>query len=184
MRLLSAGQEVYVCDYFQHMVDHMQQMEKRDFGSCYLGFEANASDAARTVILPLLLPNSPYLLRGPHGEKDLRGHGVWPAYLGQNRLEIQLTMNTGDFPMADTSAAVPSISGKCSIMYRECTMTPANLLCFRRCSRKIFRYQPTIHRTYEWLAATGFRYGGILEHQPAQRGGYRGPDYRRCRRVK
>ena len=133
MRLLSAGQEVYVCDYFQHMVDHMQQMEKRDaeqFGSCYLGFETNASDAARTVILPLLLPNSPYLLRGPHGEKDLRGHGVWPAYLGQNRLEIQLTMNTGAFPMADTTAAVPSISGKCSIMYRECTMTPANLLAF------------------------------------------------------
>jgi len=133
MRLLSAGQEVYVCDYFQHMVDHLQQMEERDakqFGSCYLGFEESASDAARTIILPLLLPNSPYLLRAPHGEKDLRGHGVWPAYLGQNRLEIQLTMNTADFPMADTSAVVPTISGKCSIMYRECTMTPGNLLAF------------------------------------------------------
>ena len=133
MRLLSVGEEVYVCDYFQHMVDHLQQMDDRDakqFASAFLGFETSASDAARTIILPLFLPNSPYLLRAPHGEKDLRGHGIWPAYLGQNRLEIQLTMNTADFPMADVSATVPSISGKCSIMYRECKMSPADTLAF------------------------------------------------------
>ncbi len=130
IRILSAGQEVYVCDYFQFMCDFMQQMREEDsrqFAKCYLGYEAAATGSARTVMLPILLPNSPFLLR--HG-KDLRGNGIFPAYLGQNRLEIQLTMNTATFAVANGTDSVPSISGKCSIMYRECKMTPQNSLAF------------------------------------------------------
>ena len=44
IRLLSAGQEVYTCDFFQHMVDHLQQMkdeEVKDFATAYLGYEAS-----------------------------------------------------------------------------------------------------------------------------------------------
>ena len=130
IRLLSAGQEVFVCDYFTFLCDHLQQMkveDARQFGKTYLGWEANASNAARTVMIPILLPNSAYLLR--HG-KDLQGQGVFPSYLGSNRLEIQVSLHPAVNASANGTDAVPSISGKCSMMYRCCQMTPANALSF------------------------------------------------------
>ena len=130
IRILSAGQEVYVCDYHQHLVDYLQQLrdeDARQFGKTYLGWESNASNAARVLMLPVLLPNSPLLLRDG---KDLRGHGVFPSFLGQNRLEIQFTMNPNTFQCENGTDTVPSISGKCSMMYREAQMTPANKLAF------------------------------------------------------
>ena len=129
IRLLSAGQEVYTCDYFQFMVDHMQQMrdqEARDFAKAYLGYEASPSTNARDVMLPILLFNSQYLMRSG---ADHRGHGVLPCFLGQNRLEIQITMNHSKNLLAAVGT-VPTISGKCSFMYHEVKMTPANLLSF------------------------------------------------------
>ena len=42
IRLLSQGQEVYSCDYMQHMADHLQQYteeELKDFAKIYLGGE-------------------------------------------------------------------------------------------------------------------------------------------------
>ncbi len=130
IRILSAGQEVYVCDYNQHMIDYLQQLRDEDavqFGKCYLGHEVNMSNAARTVMLPLFLPNSPFLLRDG---KDQRGHGIFPAYLGQNRLELQLTMNASTYALANGTDVIPSISGKCSMMYRECQMSASNKLAF------------------------------------------------------
>jgi hypothetical protein len=130
IRILSAGQEVYVCDYHQHLVDYLQQLrdeDSRQFGKTYLGWESVPSNALRTIMLPILLPNSPFLLRDG---KDLRGHGIFPSYLGQNRLEIQFTMKANTYQSANGTDAVPSISGKCSMMYRECQMTPSNKLAF------------------------------------------------------
>ena len=130
IRILSAGQEVYVCDYHQHLVDYLQQLRDEDgrqFGKTYLGYETVASNAARTVMLPILLPNSPFLLRDG---KDLRGHGVFPSYLGQNRLEIQFTMKPNTYQSENGTDTVPSISGKCSMMYREAQMTQSNKLAF------------------------------------------------------
>ncbi len=130
LRILSAGQEVYVCDYHQHLVDYCQQLrdeDSRQFGKTYLGYEAVASNAARTIMLPILLPNSPLLLRDG---KDLRGHGVFPSFLGQNRLEIQFTMNPNTYQSENGTDVIPSISGKCSMMYREAQMTPSNKLAF------------------------------------------------------
>ena len=60
----------------------------------------------------------------------MRGHGIFPAYLGQNRLEIQVTMNSAVYPSANGTDSVPSISGKCSMMYRECQMSQADKLAF------------------------------------------------------
>ena len=88
IRLMSAGQECYTCNYFQHLCDHMQQMKEEDveqFGRTYLGKLAAASGAARVVMLPILLPNSPFLLRDG---KDLRGHGIFPAYLDKTDLRF------------------------------------------------------------------------------------------------
>ncbi len=130
IRLLSAGQEVYVAEYHDFLCDYLAQCKEEDvkqFGKVFLGHEDVMSNAARTIMLPILLPNSPYLLRDG---KDQRGHGIFPAYLGQNRLEIQFTMNTAVYASANGTDAVPSISGKCSMMYRECKMTPQNQLAF------------------------------------------------------
>ena len=79
IRLLSQGQEVYSCDYMQHMADHLQQYseeELKDFAKVYLGAEDVLSLAARDVMLPILIPNSPFIGREP---RDLRGHGVFPC---------------------------------------------------------------------------------------------------------
>ena len=46
IRILSAGQEVYVCDYHQHLVDYLQQLrdeDARQFGKTYLPVTPRAS---------------------------------------------------------------------------------------------------------------------------------------------
>ena len=130
IRLLSQGQEVYSCDYMQHMADHLQQYseeELKDFAKVYLGAEDVLSLAARDVMLPILIPNSPFIGREP---RDLRGHGVFPCYLGTNRLEIQITMNEAKYMGVDASVVPGSISGLCSLMYNEVKMTGPDLMNF------------------------------------------------------
>jgi len=75
-------------------------------------------------MIPLLLPNSQYMARNGH---DTRGFGVWPAFLGQNRLEIQLTLNTSNYTSASNSDAPATIAGKCSLLYHQVEMTAENL---------------------------------------------------------
>ena len=56
IRIMSAGQEVYTCDFFQHMVDHLQQMkleEAQAFAKAYLGYEGTLSLTARDIMLRL-----------------------------------------------------------------------------------------------------------------------------------
>lgn len=130
IRLLSQGQEVYSCDYLQFMADHLQQYndeELKDFANAFLGREDSLSLNARDVMCPILIPNSPFLSREG---KDTRGHGVFPCYLGTNRLEIQITMNAANYVSADTSVDAASISGLCSMMYNEVKMTGPDLLNF------------------------------------------------------
>ena len=130
IRLLSQGQEVYSCDYMQHMADHLQQYseeELADFAKVYLGAEEVLSKDARDVMLPILIPNSPFIGREP---RDLRGHGVFPCYLGTNRLEIQITMNEAKYMGVDASVFPGSISGQCSLMYNEVKMTGPDLMNF------------------------------------------------------
>ena len=127
---MSAGQEVYSCDFFQHMVDHLQQMkldEAQAFAKAYLGYEGTLSLGARDIMLPIMIPNSPYIMRNG---ADRRGHGVFPCYLGQNRLEIQLTLNAAKYLGVDASVFPATISTKCSLMYHEVKMTQADTLGF------------------------------------------------------
>ena len=130
IRLLSQGQEVYSCDYMAHMADHLQQYSEEelyDFTNCYLGAEDVLSKDARDIMLPILIPNSPFIGREA---KDLRGHGVFPCYLGTNRLEIQITMNDAKYMSADPSVVPDTISNRCSLMYNEVKMTGPDLLNF------------------------------------------------------
>ena len=91
-RIMSAGQEVYTANVKQHLIDYCQSLsaEKLDaFAKTYLGHEDVMTDAARVILVPVLLPNSAYLGR----TGSTRGHGIFPAYTGSTRVEIQISMN-------------------------------------------------------------------------------------------
>ena len=125
LRLMSAGQEVYTCDVQRFLVDYCESLSEEQlvrFGECYLG-KAATNTEARTVMIPILLPNSQYAGRNGH---DTRGFGVWPAFLGHNRLELQLTMYSNVFPTAGTDA-VASIASACSLMYHQVEMPADDL---------------------------------------------------------
>ena len=126
-RILSAGVEVYTADFKQHLVDYCSSLSNEQLGAfskTYLGHQDTMDDTARNLILPVLLFNSTYL--GRSGGK--RGHGILPAYLGQTRLEIQITMNTAQHVSAVAGQAPASISNKCSILYHTAEMSPQNVL--------------------------------------------------------
>ena len=128
IRLVSAGQEVYTCKYADFMADYCQSLSEEEikiFARTYLGkVDGIVSGDARRVMLPLLLPNSAYL--GRHG-KSSRGNGIFPAFLGQNRLEIQLTLNTAQFLVSNSAVTPDSISGACSFLYHEAQMRNADI---------------------------------------------------------
>lgn len=126
LRIMSAGTEVYSCDVGRMLADYCQSLsdeQLREFAKIYLGHEATPSNAARTILIPILLPNSAYGARGGH---DTRGHGVFPAFLGQNRLELQVSLNAATFVASDPANAPASISGQCSLMYHEVKTTDVN----------------------------------------------------------
>jgi len=128
IRLVSAGQEVYTCKYSDFLADYCQSLTQEElnvFGPTYLGVPRTAEvGQARRVMLPLLLPNSAYL--GRHG-KSSRGNGIFPAFLGQNRLEIQLTLHDAIFLTTDITNIPASISGSCSFLYHEAAMRNADV---------------------------------------------------------
>ena len=126
-RILSAGVEVYTADFKQHLVDYCSSLSNEQLGAftkTYLGHQDVMDATARNLILPVLLFNSTYI--GRSGGK--RGHGILPAYLGQTRLEIQITMNTAQTVSAVAGQAPASISNKCSILYHTAEMSPQNVL--------------------------------------------------------
>ena len=124
VRLMSGGTEVYTADQNLFLHDYLESLSEealRVFGRAYLGGEATPTDGARVVMIPILLPNSSYMGRagGTHG------HGIFPAFLGQSRLELQLTMNDGQNLSTAAGQSPTSIKTKCSIMYHQVEMTEA-----------------------------------------------------------
>ena len=127
IRLLSAGQEVYTCRYADFLADYCASLNNqtlKNFAKTYLGTDTASLDA-RVVMLPILLPNSAYLNRNGH---DTRGHGAFPAYTGQNRLEIQITFNSAKHVATDASVVPTSISNLCKFMYHQVEMQPENIM--------------------------------------------------------
>ena len=126
LRLMSGGQEVYSCDVQTMLGDYCQSLteEQADiFGKTYLGHQDTPDDTERTVMVPILLPNSTYGSRNGH---DTRGHGVFPAYLGNQRLELQFTLNAAECLSSAAGQAPASIADRCSLMYHEVQMTGQN----------------------------------------------------------
>ena len=126
-RIMSAGQEVYVCNVKQHLIDYMQSLSQEQltaFSTCYLGDKDPQDSVARTILVPVLLPNSTYI--GRSGGQ--RGHGVFPCYTGSNRVEIQITMNVAKTLSSDPGQAPTSIAGECSFLYHQAEMDSKNLM--------------------------------------------------------
>ena len=125
IRLMSSGQEVYTCDVERFLTDYCESLSEEQlkrFSETYLGKGATAT--ARTLMIPILLPNSQFSLRNGH---DNRGYGVWPAFTGHNRLELQLTMGTA-LSVSAAAANVPgTIKGACSLMYHQVEMSPEDM---------------------------------------------------------
>ena len=127
LRLVSGGQELYSCDVPTMLADYCQSLTEEQlkvFGKTYLGHQDSMDDATRHVWVPILLPNSAYGSRNGH---DTRGHGVFPAYLGNQRLELQFTLNDAEYLSAVAGQKPASISGACTLMYHECQMTNNNI---------------------------------------------------------
>ena len=123
LRLMSNGTEVYTCDVNLFLHEYLESLSEeglRVFSQAYLGKNAGAADgAARTIMVPILLPNSQYLGRSG----DNKGHGIFPCFLGQGRVELQLTMNAAKFVAADKDNPPGSIAGQCSLMYHQVEMS-------------------------------------------------------------
>ena len=142
LRVLSAGQEVYTADSERFLVDYCQSLSEEQlkrFSEAYLGSATPIGQGLRTVLIPILLPNSQYMQRNG---QDTRGFGVFPCYLGQNRLELQLTLNTAAFTSSNKATTTTSIAGKCSLMY-HIEMTADNL--------KLLHHQPPFYRAHQRL---------------------------------
>ena len=124
IRFLSAGQESYHCEVGQFLRDYIESCtaEEADrFVKTYLGYTTDSgTTAARTLHIPILLPNSAYMSRNG---RDVRGHGVWPCFTGSNRLEMQITMGSASDMAKDAGNVPASISGNCNIMTHNVDMT-------------------------------------------------------------
>ena len=126
-KLLSAGEEVYTCNVQDFLVDYMESLSNEAllrFSETYLGHESVSTSASRTILIPLLMPNSTYMGRSG----GTQGHGIFPCFLGQNRAEVQITLFDANFCSANSSEEPTSISGKCSLMYHQVEMTSNNIL--------------------------------------------------------
>ena len=129
IRFLSAGQEAYHCDVSQYLRDYLESLSDEHYGpftKTYLGNTGAAvSGAARTLLIPILLPNSAYMNRSG---SNTRGRGIWPCLTGNNRLEIQITMNASANVCQDASNLPASISGACSMLFHQVDMTSEDVL--------------------------------------------------------
>ena len=77
-KLLSGGMEVYTCNVQDFLVDYMESLSDealKRFSETYLGHEAVSTSNGRTILVPLLMPNSAYLGRAGGS----RGHGIFKS---------------------------------------------------------------------------------------------------------
>lgn len=115
IKLLSNGSEVYDLDYKLYMREFLSSLSDEEalaFVNTYLG-GSTATNSARTISCPMMLPNSHYLRR-----HSAYGYGIFPHRLS-TRLEFQITMGSKNdikMPGADDAA---SIANLCRWVTRE-----------------------------------------------------------------
>ena len=92
----------------------------------FLGRQSGMSDTgqAKTILLPLPLPNSHYLRR-----EDDSGHsyGVFPNVLGNtSKLQFRITMNTANHMVGNGVTAPASIANQCTLVTTVLKMREAD----------------------------------------------------------
>ena len=168
IRFLSAGQESYNCDaqqFYRDYVESLTNEEAERFLATYMGYTTDVGNGvARELLIPILLPNSAYL--GRHGKSSV-GHGVFPAYLGANRLECQITLKPAANLVQTGADAPASIAGSVSMMIHQVDMVADNVL---RYSDTRGQYSIVSRRFTEltngYEAATANNRVKLTQHQP------------------
>ena len=166
IRFLSAGQEAYTVDVQLHLRDYIESLDTEHaqaFIDTYLG-GSTATSVARTILVPIMLPNSAYL--GRAGQNHL-GHGVWPCYTGQNRLEFQISMAGASY-VAQLPANIPaSISTEISMLIHQVDMKADDVLRYSdvRGAYSVINRRFT-EVTTGWEEATGGVMHTLTQNQP------------------
>lgn len=123
-RFMSAGSEAYKVNpniMLREYISSLSNEEADQFCRTYLGKTDAPSGVGRVVCIPLFLPNSHYFHRS---HKDARGSGAFPSYLGQNRLECQLTFATAAEQVKTGADSPGSIANALKILVHQIEMTP------------------------------------------------------------
>ena len=101
---------MYTADFqlfIHYYLESLSEEGLHCFPETYLGGDT-ATGAARTVFIPIHLPNSYYLGRAG----DSKVHGIFPCYTGTSRLELPLTMNPAEYCSVDPAQVPTSIAGE------------------------------------------------------------------------
>ena len=153
IKLLSNGSEVYTLDYKMYIREFLSSLSNEEFNQfvdTYLGGKTETG-AARTISVPLMLPNSHYLRR--HSNYN---YGVFPHKLSA-RLEFQIKMGTAQEVSAAGGAAAGSIANTCNVVTREVKGDQAKIVRRFADARGVYSVcVPRFQTVVEWkeLAAT------------------------------
>jgi hypothetical protein len=145
-RLVSGGNVVYEQDIdstFRDCLESMTQEEYVNFSKAHLGYEAVATKDARTIYIPIPIPNSHINQRS--GSSD-RGLGVLPCETNRVRIECQFSLHAANNQCTDSSVTTGTIASKCTMCMREVKMSDANAANYRS---KVGEYSVVTRRFQE-----------------------------------
>ena len=128
IRFLTKGAESYFVQVGQFLRDYLESLTDEEgavFARTFLGYRGDGgSNVARVLMIPILLPNSPYFSRSG---TDTQGHGVWPAYLGGTKLELQINMAAAANCVKAGADSPASVSGNLSVAIHQVEMTNSDI---------------------------------------------------------
>ena len=127
--LYSDSTKVYTVPYGVFIQEYLQSASDnkcRAMMEGFLGRESGMSDTggAKTILLPLPLPNSHYLRR-----EDDSGHsyGVFPNVLGNtSKLQFRITLNTANHMVGNGVTPPASIANQCTLVTTVLKMREAD----------------------------------------------------------
>ena len=123
-RFMSAGTESYKVNpalMLREYVSSLSNEEADQFCRTYLGKKDAVDGSARVILVPLFLPNSHYFHRD---QKVKKSYGAFPAYLGQNRLECQLSFAAAASMVQSGADAPATVANAIKVLVHQVEMQP------------------------------------------------------------
>mgnify|MGYP001178173089 CR=1 FL=1 len=150
--LRSGGNIVYeasVADQWRSCLESFEtQQEFQRYGKTFLGYEETLTLDARTVYIPLPLPNS-HLMR-----RSMEQNGIFPTETNRVAIELVFTMSANTEVAAMSNVVCPSIANACSIELHTVEMSQSTAALYRN---KVGNYSIVAQRHLvlkDWTAAT------------------------------